>query len=558
MLTDQCAVKRIVVLGGYGVFGGLLSQALLRDNQFDVVVAGRTIEKAQAFCTSIGGGSPAFLDRADPAFGDALARLGPFITIDAAGPFQLYGQNPYQVAEAALDIGSHYLDLSDDPGFTHGITRLNDRAGTLGLVALSGVSSVPALSSAAVETLQEGFREIDLIETTILPGNRAPRGLSVIRAILSQIGRPVMVTRGGRSTYVTGWSGLEKRKITSTSTADLEHRWSSFVGSPDLALFPKQYGAESVLFRAGLELPFLHIGLYLLSFLVRMRLVKTLEPASKIFQTIADWFGPFGSDRGGMQVLLQGPGKDGNNLERVWSLIAEAGDGPHIPAVAANVLCQKLATKSVAPGARACLGEVTLKDIDAATAHLSVATSIQTKTWKPLFEQALGASFWTLPKEVRELHRTSDQRNWVGKAEITRGGSWLVPAICGIAGFPKEAAQRPIAVTITACGDKEVWCRDFGGRVMRSVLGLAQDPGDGIVTERFGAAAFDIGLEIKNGALMFPVSKGRLFGISIPKWLLPISETQETSEDNRFCFDVKVSIPLIGPIVRYRGWLEPE
>ena len=39
---------------------------------------------------------------------------------------------------------------------------------------------------------------------------------------------------------------------------------------------------------------------------------------------------------------------------------------------------------------------------------------------------------------------------------------------------------------------------------------------------------------------------------------MPKSETfEEVGKDGRFRFDVSISLPLIGLLVRYRGWLEP-
>ena len=40
--------------------------------------------------------------------------------------------------------------------------------------------------------------------------------------------------------------------------------------------------------------------------------------------------------------------------------------------------------------------------------------------------------------------------------------------------------------------------------------------------------------------------------------LAPKSQTAEfVDEDGRFRFDVAISVPLVGPVVRYRGWLAP-
>jgi hypothetical protein len=39
-------------------------------------------------------------------------------------------------------------------------------------------------------------------------------------------------------------------------------------------------------------------------------------------------------------------------------------------------------------------------------------------------------------------------------------------------------------------------------------------------------------------------------------WLCPHSDSYEASDDGRFRFHVEISHPLMGLIVRYRGWLE--
>ena len=190
--------KTILIIGGYGVFGGKLADALSADPAFDVIVAGRNLSTAQHFCE----GKPCrplAVDTAAPDFAEQIAAARPFILVDASGPFQTRSDAPYRVAEAALACGAHYLDLSDDGAFTSGISALNATTTAKGLTALSGVSSVPALSSAAVTALAEGLTEIDHIESVILPGNRAPRGLSVVRAIVGQAGQPLPLWRADQA-----------------------------------------------------------------------------------------------------------------------------------------------------------------------------------------------------------------------------------------------------------------------------------------------------------------------------------------------------------------------
>jgi saccharopine dehydrogenase-like NADP-dependent oxidoreductase len=196
--------KRVLVLGGYGVFGSRVAAGLVSAG-WDVVVAGRSLAAAQAHCAEHSG-TPVMLDREAADFAAQVADLAPFAIVDAAGPFQAYARP--LVVEVALASGAHLLDLSDDAGFTAGIAAFDAQARAAGITILSGVSTVPALSSAVVTDLVQGMTDVHLIESVILPGNRAPRGLSVIKAILAQVGRPVAIWREGPATEV-GWGRAE-------------------------------------------------------------------------------------------------------------------------------------------------------------------------------------------------------------------------------------------------------------------------------------------------------------------------------------------------------------
>jgi len=132
---------KVVVLGGYGVFGGKLVQLLVRDGQHQVVVVGRSRAKAEAFLSEhdLGGGEVLELDRS----GDLapLWRISPNVVVDAAGPFHAYGNDPYGLAKACISHAVHYLDLADDAAFCAGIGVLDETAKAAGVFVLSGVSS---------------------------------------------------------------------------------------------------------------------------------------------------------------------------------------------------------------------------------------------------------------------------------------------------------------------------------------------------------------------------------------------------------------------------------
>nr|WP_319383049.1 DUF4166 domain-containing protein [uncultured Roseibium sp.] len=172
-----------------------------------------------------------------------------------------------------------------------------------------------------------------------------------------------------------------------------------------------------------------------------------------------------------------------------------------------------------------------------------------------LFQRALGARFGDLPRAVRDLHAVTKRSTWQGRARVTRGRSAIGGVICRIVGFPPEADDIPVSVTIDRRGDTEVWYRDFGGKPFASVLCLRDSSERGHITERFGVMAFDIDLQLAEDRLEFPVTRGRIMGVPLPKAVLPVSEAGEFETDGRFHFDVRVSLPGIGDLVRYQGFL---
>ena len=249
---------RVLILGGYGVFGGRLARLLIQGN-IHTIIAGRNHRKACAFIAEFGG-EPRVIDLGMDL--SPIADANPDLVVDAAGPFQAYNHDPYKVARFCIRHRINYLDFSDDADFTAGIVALNSEAVAAGCFALSGASSIPAISAAAVRTLSEGLSHLLLIETTIVPGNRAARGRSVAASILRQAGAPLMLWRGGVWRAHRGWTDARMISL----GPDLK-RWANLIGAPDLRLFPPAFRARSVLFRAGLELGLMQWGLTALAYL---------------------------------------------------------------------------------------------------------------------------------------------------------------------------------------------------------------------------------------------------------------------------------------------------
>ena len=542
----------VLIIGGYGVFGGRLARLLGMLPEVRVLVAGRSLPAAQRFCKRHGG-EPLRFDRN----GDLAAQLAaskPDTVVDAAGPFQLYGREPYRLARAALAAGAHYLDLADDAAFVAGISSLDAEAKLAGRTALSGVSSVPAISSAVIERFRRGLNRIEHIETVILPGNRAPRGLSVVHAIAVQAGHPLKLWRGGAWQTVPGWSGLTAYQLAAAGRS-LEVRDASFIGAPDLLLFPARYGARTVLFRAGLELGVLHLGLSLLAWLPRLRLLRSLAPLAPVLRALAALLQPFGEDRGGMEVTVIGENSAQRSERRQWTLIVEAGDGPFIPALPAFCwLHHQLGGSAPKPGARACIGELSLEQLAVGFGYLKVVSE-QIFTPEPsLFETALGADWPRLAEPLRELHGAFRTAEYAGEASVENGRNPLARFARWMMRLPVAATGVPVRVNLNGSAMQEHWLRRFGNASFESTL--RWDAARQRITETFGLMRFELGLHVEGSSLRWPVTRGWLCGVPLPRFLLPISDSREDVDDEgRFRFDVSIHLRGIGLVARYRGWL---
>ena len=530
----------VLVIGGYGVFGGRLVELLLRDGHA-VTVAGRSAEKARRFAARHGG-TPLALDRN----GDLGVIADHDVVVDATGPFDARASGAYRVVEAAIAGRTHYLDLSDDADFTAGIAGFDDAARAAGVSVLSGVSTVPALSGAAVAHLSEGLARIDLIESAILPGNRAPRGRAVMASILSQAGAPLSVTRGGRVRTPPGWSHSAPFDL----SPDIRRRaW--LIGAPDLTLFPAKFGAHTVLFRAGLELWPLSFGLAVIGWLRRRGWLRDPVKLLPLLQPMAMLFAPFGQDRGGMVVRVVGQ-RGGKAVERRWHLVANGGHGPFVPAIPARTLLRN--PGGLVPGARPCVGDLRLTDAVAAMADRDIFCATKPERSAYLFDTVRDLDLTQLPAPVRDLHAIADEASFAGRAEVARGRGLPGRLAAWLFRFPPAAKDVAVEVHMSRDGDAERWERRFGAHRFLSHLRVV----DGVMTERFGPFTFTIGLHVMQDALHYPVTAGRIGPLRLPRALLPISVAREYLEDSRARFDIDLSLPFrLGRVVRYRGWLEP-
>ncbi len=310
--------KRVLLVGGYGNFGRFIARRLSREAELTLIVAGRSQSKARALAELLNVEWAQIDIFAD--IDDHLKRIKPDVLVHTSGPFQHQG---YEVAEACIRNGVHYLDLADGREFVANVGRFDTAARTAGVLVVSGASTVPGLTSAVLTKYAAEFQTLDSIDFGIATAQKTNRGLATVQAVLGYAGKPFKTLIDGQMRNVYGWQGLRWRKFRGLGWRPLGN-----CDVPDLQLFPDRFPTlRTIRFRGGLELPPLHFVLWSLTWFVRAGIVPNLRVAAPLLLRISHLFDVFGTDDSGFYLEMNGRGADGLSKQVVFDLTARAGDG---------------------------------------------------------------------------------------------------------------------------------------------------------------------------------------------------------------------------------------
>jgi len=537
-------MSRILIIGGYGGFGARLSRRLAARGHA-VLVGGRSLEKATRFCANMPGAVPVAADRnGDPA--TILAHYGPDLVIDAAGPFQ---SSRYAVPEACITAGIPYLDLADARDFVTGIGVLDTAARAAGIVVVSGASSVPALSGAVARDLSRGIDDVRQVDIAISASNRAGAGPSVTSAILSYVGKPMRLWRGRRWTHGFGWQDLRRGTFRAGAGPSIR-RWVALADVPDHDLLPPMLpGHPAVAFRAGTELAFQNLFLWAASWPIRWGWLSSLGGAAWLTHlqrlTIR-----FGGDRSAMSVTVKGL-VAGEGVERRWTLVADKGDGPEIPTMAAALIAEDILAGRLEAGARDASDLLGLDRFEPMFAALAIVHErVERRLAPPLYQRVMGPAFVNLPPAVRGIHSICGDDGANGRGQVARGGNPFARAIGWLMRFPPPG-DHDLHVAFAERDGVETWTRNFGGHCFSSRL----SEGKGLAIERFGPLRFGFALTGNEDGLTMQFRRWSCFGVPLPSVLGPRVQAREWQDGDRFRFEVGIALPLIGKIVDYAGWL---
>jgi hypothetical protein len=160
-----------------------------------------------------------------------------------------------------------------------------------------------------------------------------------------------------------------------------------------------------------------------------------------------------------------------------------------------------------------------------------------------MYRDVVGSAAWdALPRVLHDLH----ERGGDGTFTVTSRG---IARVFSALGFAPSAGTVPLSLRLEKLdGGGERWIRSFRGEVFATEQRLVQ----GAISEKYGIIDMRFKVVARGVTLHYEVLEIRLFGLRLPKWMVPPAEASERADGPRVIVSVS-----IGKSFRYTGMLTP-
>jgi saccharopine dehydrogenase-like NADP-dependent oxidoreductase len=174
----------LLVVGGYGRVGRVVSARLGRRFPGRVVAAGRRLERAEALAAEEEGRVvPRRLDLAD---GDALPPALDGVRLVVLG---IEGPNE-RVARACFERGVHLVDVTATYRLMEAVERHDALARSRGATGVLSVGLAPGLTNLLAQRAAQALDAVERVDLTVLLGLGERHGADALRWVLDTASRP--------------------------------------------------------------------------------------------------------------------------------------------------------------------------------------------------------------------------------------------------------------------------------------------------------------------------------------------------------------------------------
>lgn len=349
--------NKVLILGATGNFGRRIAKGLVEKN-VAIIITGRREEplldlKKQLSKLSADACIDIICFNFKEKLSHVLLSLRPPLVINASGPFQTAD---FTTAINCILLGVNYIDLADAREYVNDFSILEEQAIKRNCIAITGASTLPCLSSAVLNYYKDEFKMINSLVYGITMGQKTERGLATFKSILSYVGCRLQ-DFWGISKKMYGWQDLYRQEY-----PVLGKRWMANCDIPDLDLLPSFFPIKSIRFSAGIESNVAHLGLWFLSWLVRLKFPIKLDKHAEVLLKLSHYLDFFGSDESGMHMLMSGTDHKGNHKNIKWFMVAKSGDGAYVPTIPAILLAKRILEEEISEtGAIPCAQLISLE-----------------------------------------------------------------------------------------------------------------------------------------------------------------------------------------------------
>lgn len=176
-----------------------------------------------------------------------------------------------------------------------------------------------------------------------------------------------------------------------------------------------------------------------------------------------------------------------------------------------------------------------------------------------LYERLVGEAWGGLDEPVRRFHAHARSS---GTFVVRRGGGRLARLVARLMGLPEAGEAVPLRLTVTPHGGGERWHRAFADK--NFVTDQRAHAGS-LLAERTGPFELLFSLTVEGGALVYSQEDAflrvRSLRVRLPRRVAPRVAAWERADNRGVRVSVRVTAPLVGPLIEYEGqvmWEQEE
>lgn len=192
-------MKNILIIGGYGTIGSIVSEKLSQEFPGKIVVAGRNLEKAKELAQRIGNGIiPLQLDLENFTDKNALNGIGLVI--------MCIDQQNTSFVELCIQQGVHYIDITADPAFSDQVLHLHHKAKKNRVSIILSVGLAPGITNLLAQYARKKLPKAEWLNLFVLLGLGEHHGEASYRWTFDNIHSCYEIKDGDRLTKLVSFT----------------------------------------------------------------------------------------------------------------------------------------------------------------------------------------------------------------------------------------------------------------------------------------------------------------------------------------------------------------